>query len=110
MKALESAANIITMAPRTTHIVTRYLAGEKRFFDRSPPCHPLPPGFLPLGPGNFPPEPVPFLVTVLVLVTIAAITACYFGARVCLHHEVLRSPRHRKFIRPSIDCWSDPGE
>ena len=72
-----------------THIVIRYVAGENLRFDRSPPCHPFPPGFLPFGPGNFPPEPIPLFGSFLVLVTIVAITARHVGPDVCLHHVIV---------------------
>src|SRR5258705_6901891 len=104
--ALLNAVNIMSIDASATHMPMRYRlardSGSKKPSRRFEP--------FPFGPGSFPPGPTPFFVTGLVLVTIAAITACYLRTRVCLHHEVLRRPRHRKFIRPSIDCRSDPGE
>src|ERR1044071_9017523 len=91
------------MAASTTHIVIRYVAGENLRFDRSPPCHPFPPGFLPFGPGKPPPDPIPLLVTFLVLVTIVAITAWHVGPDVCLHYKIIRRSGHGKFIRSVID-------
>src|SRR6266404_7830906 len=106
MYALLSAVNIISIDASATQIPIRYrLArgpGSKKPSRRFEP--------LPFGPGSLPPGLTPFFVTTLVLVTIAAVTTYYLRTRVCLHHEILRSPRHREFIWPSIDGRNDPGE
>src|SRR5258708_10711626 len=104
MYALLSAVNIISIDASATQIPIWYrLArgpGSKKPSRRFEP--------LPFGPGSLPPGLTPFFVTTLVLVTIAAVTTYYLRTRACLHHKILRRPRHPEFICPPFALVTYP--